>query len=48
MKKLTATALLLLALVAITYRATHHPVYGPCKPHRVECERTLLGYVGNK
>ena len=48
MRKLTALALILLALVAIGYRATHHPVYGNCRntPDGRTC--TLLHYAGNK
>ena len=48
MKKITATALILLAILAITYRATHHPIYGNChqSPDGRVC--TLLHYAGNK
>jgi hypothetical protein len=48
MKKITATALILLAIVAITYRATHHPVYGKCHQTADGQVCTLLHYAGNK
>jgi len=48
MKKITATALVALALVAIGYRATHHPVYGKCHQTAEGYTCTLLHYAGNK
>jgi hypothetical protein len=47
MKKLTATALIALALVAIGYRATHHPVYGKCHYTADGYTCTLLTWKGN-
>jgi hypothetical protein len=47
MKKLTATALVALALVAIGYRATHHPVYGKCHQTADGYICTLLALKGN-
>lgn len=47
MKKITATALLLLALVAIGFRATHHPVYGNCHTTADGYVCTLLHYAKN-
>ena len=48
MKKITALLLIALALVAIGYRATHHPVYGHCYYTAGDKVCTLLGYKGNK
>jgi hypothetical protein len=48
MKKITATALILLALVAITFRATHHPVYGKCHQTADGYTCTLLEWKANK
>ena len=48
MKKITALLLIALALVAIGYRATHHPVYGHCYYTAGGKVCTLLGYKGNK
>jgi hypothetical protein len=48
MKKIATTALILIAIVAIAFRATHHPVYGKC--HQVADQRicTLIKWEGNK
>jgi len=48
MKRITAIALVALALVAIGYRATHHPIYGKChtSPDGQVC--TLLKWEANK
>lgn len=48
MTKLITVLFLIAAIAAGAFRATHHPIYGPCKPHQIECERTLIKYVGNK
>jgi len=48
MRKLTALALVALALVAIGYRATHHPVYGNCHTTADGQVCTLIKYVSNR
>ena len=48
MRKITALVFILLAILAITYRATHHPIYGKChqSPDGYTC--TLIKWAGNK
>ena len=48
MRKITALVFILLALVAIGYRATHHPVYGHCYYTAGDKVCTLLAWKGNK
>lgn len=48
MKQLIAVLTLAIIVAGGIFLATHHAVYGPCKPHRLECEKTLLRYEGNK
>jgi len=48
MKRLTTLALVALALVAIGYRATHHPVYGKCHTTVDGQVCTLLKWEANK
>ena len=48
MSKIITALFLAAAIAGGVFLATHHAVYGPCKPHRIECERTLIKYVGNK
>ena len=48
MRKLTALALVALALVAIGYRATHTPIYGNCHQTAEGYECKLIKYIGNR
>jgi hypothetical protein len=48
MSKIITALFLAAAIAGGVFLATHHAVYGPCKPHQIECERTLIKYVGNK
>jgi hypothetical protein len=48
MRKLTALALVALALVAIGYRATHTPIYGNCHTTADGRVCTLLKWEANK
>jgi hypothetical protein len=48
MAKLITALFLLLAIVAIAFRATHHPVYGNCHQEIDQRICTLIKWEGNK
>jgi len=48
MNKFAGTAFLVLALLAVGFRATHHPVYGNCHQTIDGHVCTLLKWQANK